>query len=105
MPRMRRRVDARESNVERTSIARGRVVFSGKRAFLAYPAGLVTALSGPPIASRRFEAQHTLLYEVPNIECRSENQQFARRDPLLCRKRNEDSWSVQSIRSAWPHFV
>src|SRR5580692_677034 len=82
MPRMRRRVDARESNVERTSIARVRVVFSGKRAFLAYPAGLVSALSGPPIASRRFEAQHTLLYEVPNIECRSENQQL--REGIRC---------------------
>jgi hypothetical protein len=57
----------RESNVERTSIATVRVVFGGRRAFLAYPVGLVSALSGPPIASRRFEAQHTLLDEVPNV--------------------------------------
>jgi hypothetical protein len=47
---------------------------------VAPPVGFVSALSGPPIASRRFEAQHTLLYDVPNTECRSDNQQFARRD-------------------------
>jgi hypothetical protein len=62
----------RETKLERTSIATVRIVLG-----LAYPVG-----SGPPIASRRFEAQHTLLYEVPNIECRSENQQL--REGIRC---------------------
>ena len=93
--------------MERTSRSRRCASLLGGKRPLPWhlPVGFVSVLSGPPIASRRFEAQHTLLYDVPNMNA----------DPTISnlqegiRCRDESAMRIREACKAYappgPHFV